>query len=520
MVGIASRDTRRTATAPIGEDGQGRGHLRHLPWLLLVLLVVACGGEDVAVRGPEHAADTVTAAQELPPSRAAETIEAEVVTPDEDVAASATDATIEDGGDTAADIDGGGVADGDVATEQDGEGAADSDAAEVALACAATDCDDGNMCTVDSCAEPVGCVHLPQPATCEVDGDVCTVDECAAGACAATGKVKGCSDGNPCTIDACKQGACVSVPAPDGAVCKGGDVADLVLIPAGETAVGCTGLIGRPVDAGCNSDETPPIVVYVSAFRIQRHEATAAQFSECVAAGVCTKLSQAELLATKKADWMKADLLTYCTQFGPAEAKLPMNCVTQGQAWTFCQWLGGRFPTFAEYDKAMRGGCETLPPGKSCKDDTPLWPWGKGKAYHGQEGVDLLKEIKSVPAEQLCGGTICPIGFAPGDVSPYGVRDLYGSLDEFVSGDPAEKMPVNWKMWDGWPYKDPPAVKAMSCEGRNTILFAPAWPSYPTKTLSCDLGVGPDGALMDINNDVAFWTGFRCVLPPVGGKLP
>ncbi len=436
MGGSVRRYDRRIVTNAVNLDALGVWHVRRSPWLALSLLVAACGGQDVAVHGPEPAADTAAAAQELPPSTGGETLETDDSTPVADVEHGTTDATIGDDVATVVDVDGGVVASGDVMAEDDGDGVIDTDVAEVALACAATDCDDGNVCTADSCAEPAGCVHLPQQATCEVDGDACTVDACAAGACAATAKVKACSDGNPCTIDACKQGGCVSMPAPDGAVCKGGDVADLALIPAGETAVGCTGLIGRPVDAGCQQSMTPPIVVYVSAFRIQRHEATAAQFGECVAAGVCSKPSKAELLATAKADWQKASLLAHCTQFSPAEAKLPMNCVTQGQAWTFCQWLGGRFPTDAEYDKAMRGGCETVPPGKSCKNDTPLWPWGTGKATHGKEGVSLLKEMQSAPSEQLCGGTICPIGFAPGDVSPYGVHDLYGSLIEFTAGEP------------------------------------------------------------------------------------
>jgi N-acetylneuraminic acid mutarotase len=89
-----------------------------------------------------------------------------------------------------------------------------------------SDCDDGNVCTDDSCDE-TGCHHVNNSAPCD-DGNACTAgDVCAGGACLA-GAPRTCDDGNPCTDDACapwagctqtnREGAC-----DDGNVCTGWD---------------------------------------------------------------------------------------------------------------------------------------------------------------------------------------------------------------------------------------------------------------------------------------------------------
>ena len=44
-------------------------------------------------------------------------------------------------------------------------------------------CDDGNVCTNDSCDAVAGCVALPNTATCEGDGNLCTTDTCSEGTC-------------------------------------------------------------------------------------------------------------------------------------------------------------------------------------------------------------------------------------------------------------------------------------------------------------------------------------------------
>lgn len=62
-------------------------------------------------------------------------------------------------------------------------------------------CDDGKVCTVDSCLPGTGCQYAPITGPC-TDEDACTKDEqCVEGNC--TGTAVDCSDDNPCTIDTC-----------------------------------------------------------------------------------------------------------------------------------------------------------------------------------------------------------------------------------------------------------------------------------------------------------------------------
>ena len=64
------------------------------------------------------------------------------------------------------------------------------------------DCNDGNICTDDTCNPATGCVHTNNTAPCD-DGNACTTsDQCAGGVCAG-GPPLNCDDGNVCTDDAC-----------------------------------------------------------------------------------------------------------------------------------------------------------------------------------------------------------------------------------------------------------------------------------------------------------------------------
>lgn len=73
----------------------------------------------------------------------------------------------------------------------------------VCVAAPPLDCNDGNPCTADACNVLVGCLKAPTTAPCE-DGDKCTGgDSCAEGKCT-SGKPIGCNDGNVCTDDSCQ----------------------------------------------------------------------------------------------------------------------------------------------------------------------------------------------------------------------------------------------------------------------------------------------------------------------------
>ncbi len=113
------------------------------------------------------------------------------------------------------------------------------------MACAPgkqTSCDDNNPCTDDTCAPKTGkCANLPNAASC-TDADQCTEKEiCAAGKC---GVAVDCNDSNVCTVDACdpKSGCThapvasgTSAPCSDGDACTTADVCDNGVCKAGVT---------------------------------------------------------------------------------------------------------------------------------------------------------------------------------------------------------------------------------------------------------------------------------------------
>ncbi len=76
-------------------------------------------------------------------------------------------------------------------------------------------CDDGNLCTSDSCGADGECVHAP--VSCD-DGLVCTLDACdpAVGCLRLPNDGQACDDGNGCTsADACAGTECRGTAIPD-----------------------------------------------------------------------------------------------------------------------------------------------------------------------------------------------------------------------------------------------------------------------------------------------------------------
>jgi len=95
------------------------------------------------------------------------------------------------------------------------------------VAGATIDCSDDNPCTDDSCDSATGCVHTDNTASCD-DGNVCTTtDTCGGGSCHG-GPAPDCDDNNPCTDDSCDPATgCVhtnnTAPCNDGNACTTND---------------------------------------------------------------------------------------------------------------------------------------------------------------------------------------------------------------------------------------------------------------------------------------------------------
>jgi len=115
----------------------------------------------------------------------------------------------------------------------------------------ALNCNDGNVCTTDSCVPATGCAHANNAIACN-DNNACTTgDTCAGGACVG-GAATVCDDGNLCTNDSCNI-ATGCVHANNTAACD-----DALFCNGHEVCAGGACLAGTPVNCddgvSCSTD--------------------------------------------------------------------------------------------------------------------------------------------------------------------------------------------------------------------------------------------------------------------------
>lgn len=160
------------------------------------------------------------------------------------------------------------------------------------------------------------------------------------------------------------------------------------------------------VEAGpfwMGSDFAPPECpiheVVVSTFDIDQYEVTLEDWQRCVNQGRCSALP------------------SHCT--GPLYNRpdftnqFPVICVTWQQASGYCQGIGGRLPTEAEWEKAASG------------TDGAKWAWGS----LAPECDDANFRLASI----YCSPGIRPIGWYPDSVSAFGLYDVNGNVFEWTA---------------------------------------------------------------------------------------
>jgi formylglycine-generating enzyme required for sulfatase activity len=160
-----------------------------------------------------------------------------------------------------------------------------------------------------------------------------------------------------------------------------------VTIPAGSFQMGS--------DMG-EDNAKPMHTVTLDEFEIGRYEVTNRQYEQCVKAGACNPSDEARFNA-------KAN---------PLE---PVVAISWFDAETYCEWLGARLPTEAQWEKAARGGLN----GK-------LYPWGDDKPSC-QAGDALRANFRT----DGCGFYLTNVGtYAP---NGYGLYDMAGNVWEWTS---------------------------------------------------------------------------------------
>ena len=226
-------------------------------------------------------------------------------------------------------------------------------------------CDDGNLCTDDSCNTAAGCQFKPNNAPCD-DGNACTANDLCGGGWCVAGELVDCDDDNPCTSGECVEGGCVQNPVvgacDDGDACTVGEQC-----AAGVCA--SAGLLDCDDENGCTDDDCDPQSGCTYEFNQ----------SPCDDGNVCTDGDQCGQGACQPGDALDCDDLEECTMDGCAHPggcnHTPAVDVTPcgpGGSWfcieglcTECQ------PSCADKEcgsDGCAGTCGDCPYGEACLD--------------------------------------------------------------------------------------------------------------------------------------------------------
>ncbi len=144
--------------------------------------------------------------------------------------------------------------------------------------------------------------------------------------------------------------------------------------------------------------EMPKRKVWLKAFYIDKHEVTNKEYAEFV-----TATGHQEPVG-----WSKE-------QFPAGKRDFPVLYVSKKDAEDFAAWKGKRLPTAEEWEKAARG------------TDGRIFPWGNA---FDPEKAATADSADLTPHSPYAANKV---ETAPGDISPYGVRDMAGNVREWTS---------------------------------------------------------------------------------------
>jgi len=189
---------------------------------------------------------------------------------------------------------------------------------------------------------------------------------------------------------------------------------EMVEIASGSFMMGC-----QNGDTLCysNGEEEPLHSVTISAFKMDKFEVTTADYKKCIDAGVCNNLSEDEPHYTVAEP--EGHYTNNCTINSPDwdEDALSVNCISWFGAKAYCEWIGRKLPTEAQWEYAASGTAGTL------------YTWG-----NEAPSCSYTMMFDTVSSKSGCGTeSVGKPGEYLNDESPFGVFDMAGNLTEWVS---------------------------------------------------------------------------------------
>lgn len=168
----------------------------------------------------------------------------------------------------------------------------------------------------------------------------------------------------------------------------------MVRIPGGRFTMGSADKKSPP-------NERPSRVVVVAPFWIDKTEVTVGAYRSCVDRGACPRPARTS---------------SSCT-YDLGDPLLPISCVPWTSAQAYCISVSKRLPREVEWEIAARG-------------PTPIkYPWGGSGA-----GCGVAVTLATDRTQRSCGRKKpARVGTHPGGVSPYGVHDMSGNVEEWVA---------------------------------------------------------------------------------------
>ena len=185
---------------------------------------------------------------------------------------------------------------------------------------------------------------------------------------------------------------------------------DRVLIPQGEFIMG-TEHPPRTDSHFPSGDERPPHLVSLDAYCIDKYEVSLERYEDCVDAGMC---SPAGLKWTDKTDKITTTVNHYpniCYPDLNVCKNRAVNGKTYFQARNYCEWLGSRLCTEAEWERAASG------PGPIKHKH----PWGDGPPTSARVNIPSVGS-----------GFIDPVDSHPDGASPEGVFNMASNVYEWT----------------------------------------------------------------------------------------